>query len=322
MAASRLIAHTVGASSLASKDTEKFTRRGVVSGRRNGCFPRDVHTFCTTFPGDEKRHRASNELRVRTDIHKNFRLLLFCQRIWCTEERPIMSSVLITGANRGLGLEFARQYAADGWDVIATARNPKTSEQLQQLARNKNVSLHDLDVTRDESIKQLAETLSGKPVDLLVLNSAIYTRNGNKLGELNFAGWRESFETNVLGAIRVAEALIENVAASNRKQIVAISTGMGSLQALGSTIEFGIAYQYRTSKAALNMTMSILAKEVEPRGISVVIFSPGWVQTDMGGANAALTPEQSIGGMRKVLEGNPMELTGKFLGHDGATWPW
>jgi NAD(P)-dependent dehydrogenase (short-subunit alcohol dehydrogenase family) len=233
-----------------------------------------------------------------------------------------MSSVLITGANRGLGLEFARQYAADGWDVIATARNPKSSEELQRLAKNKNVFLHDLDVTRDESVKQLAETLGGKPVDLLVLNSAIYTRNGNKLGELNFAGWRESFETNVLGAIRVAEALIENVAASNRKQIVAISTGMGSLQALGSTIEFGIAYQYRTSKAALNMTMSILAKEVEPRGISVVIFSPGWVQTDMGGANAALTPEQSIGGMRKVLEGNPMELTGKFLGHDGATWPW
>ena len=177
-------------------------------------------------------------------------------------------------------------------------------------------------MTSDDSAKQLAETLGGKPVDLLVLNSAIYTRNGNKLGELNFAGWRESFETNVLGAIRIAEALIENVAASNRKQIAAISTGMGSLQALGSTIGFGIAYQYRTSKAALNMAMSILAKEVEPRGISVVIFSPGWVQTDMGGANAALTPEQSIAGMRKVLEGNPMELTGKFLGYDGATWPW
>ena len=120
----------------------------------------------------------------------------------------------------------------------------------------------------------------------------------------------------------MAEALIENVAASERKQIAAISTGMGSLQALESTIGFGSAYQYRTSKAALNMTMSILAKEVEPRGISVVIFSPGCVQTDMGGANAALTPQQSIGGMRKVLRGNPMELSGRFLGYDGATWPW
>jgi len=233
-----------------------------------------------------------------------------------------MSSILITGANRGLGLEFARQYAADGWDVILTARNTKSSAELQRLAKNKNVSLYDLDVASDGSVKRLAETLDGKPVDLLVLNSAIFTRDGNKLGELNFSGWRESFDTNVLGAIRVAEALIENVAKSERKQIIAISTGMSSLQALESTIGFGLAYQYRTSKAALNMAMSILAKEVEPRGISVVIFSPGWVQTDMGGANAALTPEQSIGGMRKVLEGNPMELTGKFLGYDGAIWPW
>jgi NAD(P)-dependent dehydrogenase (short-subunit alcohol dehydrogenase family) len=233
-----------------------------------------------------------------------------------------MLTVLITGANRGLGLEFARQYAADGWDVIATARNPKSSEELQQLAKNKNVSLRALDVTSHESVKQLVKALRGEPVDLLVLNSAIYTRKGNKLGELNFEGWRESFETNVLGAIRVAEALIENVAASKRKQIIAISTGMGSVQALGSTLGLGIAYQYRTSKAALNMTMSILAKEVEPRGISVVLFSPGWVQTDMGGPNAALTPQQSIAGMRNVLEANPMQLTGKFLGYDGATWPW
>jgi NAD(P)-dependent dehydrogenase (short-subunit alcohol dehydrogenase family) len=233
-----------------------------------------------------------------------------------------MSSILITGANRGLGLEFARQYAADGWDVIATARNPGSSEELQKLAKGKNVSLHALDVTSDGSVKQLAETLRGKPIDLLVLNSAIYTRNGITLGELNFAGWRESFDTNVLGAIRVAETLIENVAASDRKQIVAISSGMGSLQALESTIGFGVAYQYRTSKAALNMTMAILAKEVEPRGISVVILSPGWVQTDMGGANAELTPGQSIGGMRKLLERSPMELTGKFVGYDGATWPW
>src|SRR4029077_10965786 len=151
-----------------------------------------------------------------------------------------MSSILITGANRGLGLEFARQYAADGWEVIATARNPKSSQELQRLAKNKNVTLYGLDVASDKSVKKWAGALSGKPVDLLVLNSAIFTRDGNKLGELNFAGWRESFDTNVLGAIRVAEALIENVAASARKQIVAISTGMGSLQALDSTIGFGL----------------------------------------------------------------------------------
>jgi NAD(P)-dependent dehydrogenase (short-subunit alcohol dehydrogenase family) len=233
-----------------------------------------------------------------------------------------MPSVLITGANRGLGLEFARQYSADGWDVIATARNPKQSEELNRLAQSKKVSLQALDVTRDDSVKHLAEALNGTPVDLLILNSAIFTRDGNKLGALNFAGWRESFETNVLGAMRVAQALIQNVAASKRRQIVAISTGMSSLGSLATTIGFGPAYQYRSSKAALNMAMSILAKDVEPQGISVLIFSPGWVQTDMGGPNAALTPEQSIAGMRKVLEANPMELTGKFLSYDGATWPW
>jgi NAD(P)-dependent dehydrogenase (short-subunit alcohol dehydrogenase family) len=233
-----------------------------------------------------------------------------------------MSRVLITGANRGLGLEFARQYAAEGWEVIATARNPKQSKELEQAAKSKNVSVQALDVASDESVKKLATTLGGKAIDLLILNSAIFTRDGNTFGELNFSGWRESFETNVLGSMRVAEALIENVAASARKQIVAISTGMGSLEALEKTIGFGAAYQYRTSKAALNMAMSILARDVKPRGISVVVFSPGWVQTDMGGANAALTPEQSIGGMRKVLAGDSMELTGKFLSYDGTVWPW
>jgi NAD(P)-dependent dehydrogenase (short-subunit alcohol dehydrogenase family) len=225
-----------------------------------------------------------------------------------------MSSVLITGANRGLGLEFASQYAADGWEVIATARNPKSSKELQQLAKNKNVSLRGLDVTSDESVKELAETLGGNPVDLLVLNSAIYTRNGNKLGELNFAGWRESFETNVLGAIQVAEALIENVAASNRKQIAAISTGMGSLEALGSTIGFGIAYQYRTSKVALNMTMSILAKEVEPRGISVVIFQSGMGADGHGrrerGPDAGAEHWRHAQGARRESDGADGEIPG------------
>jgi NAD(P)-dependent dehydrogenase (short-subunit alcohol dehydrogenase family) len=234
-----------------------------------------------------------------------------------------MSTVLITGANRGLGLEFARQYAADGWDVIATSRNPDKSEELQQLQKkNKKVSLQSLDVASGKSVEALARALGGRVIDLLILNSAIYTRKGNKIGEIDFDAWREAIETNLMGAVRVAEALLENVAASKRKQIAAISTGMGSMQALKSTIGFGAVYQYRTSKAALNMAMSILAKEVEPRGISVVIFDPGWVQTDMGGANAALTPQESIGGMRTVLAGDPMSLTGKFVGYDGGTRAW
>lgn len=234
-----------------------------------------------------------------------------------------MSRILITGANRGLGLEFARQYAADGWDVIATSRNPENGGELQQLEKKNNkVSLKALDVTSDKSVEALAHTLRGQAIDLLVLNSAIYTRTRNKIGEIDFEGWHEAMETNLFGAMRVAQALLENIAAGKGKQIAAISTGMGSMQALPSTIGFGAAYQYRTSKAALNMAMSILAKELEPRGISVVIFDPGWVKTDMGGPHAALTPEQSIGGMRKVLAKSPMELTGKFVGYDGKARAW
>jgi NAD(P)-dependent dehydrogenase (short-subunit alcohol dehydrogenase family) len=236
-----------------------------------------------------------------------------------------MSTVLITGANRGLGLEFARQYAAEGWEVFATSRQPEKSAELRKLAEEfSKLSLHRLDVSDDESIQDLADTLEGKPLDALILNSGVYPREGQKIGQIDYAGWREAFETNVLGAMRVTEALLDNVAASERKRIAAISSGLGSLRAVqgGSVAQAGTSYQYRSTKTALNMTMSILAKELAPRGISVVVFDPGWVKTDMGGPHAQLTPEQSIRGMRNVLAGNAMEISGKFLGYDGVLRPW
>src|SRR4029077_2118322 len=148
------------------------------------------------------------------------------------------------------------------WEVIATSRNPDKSEELHQLKKNNKVSLQALDVASGKSVEGLAQALGGRAIDLLILNSAIYTRNGNKVGEIDYDAWREANETNLLGAVRVAEALLENVAASKQKQIAAISTGMASMQALKATIGFGAVYQYRTSKAALNMAMSILAKEL------------------------------------------------------------
>jgi NAD(P)-dependent dehydrogenase (short-subunit alcohol dehydrogenase family) len=236
-----------------------------------------------------------------------------------------MSTVLVTGANRGLGLEFARQYAADGWEVIATARQLKKSEELRKLQEaHTNVKAQELDIASDESVQKLKDELDGKPVDVLILNSGVFPRGGQNIGQIGYEGWREAFETNVLGTMRVAEALLENVACSESKQIAAISTGMASLRAVqgGSVAQAGTSYQYRSTKTALNMAMSILAKEVEPRGISVVMFDPGWVKTDMGGPHAQLTPEESIGGMRKVLAGDAMALSGKFLGYDGSPRPW
>jgi len=236
-----------------------------------------------------------------------------------------MPTILITGANRGLGLEFARQYAAEGWEVLATSRQPDRSVALKQLvAQHSAVVAHRLDVTDVESVQNLADKLDGKPIDVLLHSSGIYPREGQHIGKIDYDGWRAAMETNLFGVMRVTEALLKNIVAGQRKQIAAISTSLSSLRGVqgDSVSQAGTSYQYRSSKTALNMAVSILAKELAPRGISVVLLDPGWVKTDMGGAHAPLSPRESIAGMRKVLAGNPMELSGKFLGHDGLPRPW
>jgi len=236
-----------------------------------------------------------------------------------------MPTILITGANRGLGLEFARQYTADRWDIVAACRRLEQSAELKQLAaQNPAIVLHRLDVTDDKSVRSLADKLVGKPIDVLLHSAGIYPRKGQHIGQIDYAGWREAMETNLFGVMRVTEALLENVAASQRKQIAAISTSMSILRGVqeGSVAQAGTSYQYRTSKTALNMAFSVLAKELQPRGISVVLLDPGWVKTDMGGPHAPLSPQESITGMRKVLSGDPTEISGKFLGHDGLPRPW
>jgi NAD(P)-dependent dehydrogenase (short-subunit alcohol dehydrogenase family) len=236
-----------------------------------------------------------------------------------------MSTILITGANRGLGLEFARQYATDGWEVLAATRQPDKSADLKQLsAQHPAVALHRLDVTDEKSAQDLAQKLDSKPIDVLLHSSGIYPRKGQNIGGIDYNGWREALETNLFGVMRVTEALLKNVAASHRKQIAAISTSLSTLSGVqgASVAQAGTSYQYRSSKTALNMALSILAKELAPRGISVVLLDPGWVKTDMGGPHAPLSPQESIAGMRKVLAGNPMDISGKFLGHDGALRSW
>ncbi len=237
-----------------------------------------------------------------------------------------MATVLVTGANRGIGLELARQYAGNGWSVIATARNPEKAVELNKIAKEhkSHLEIMAVDVTSEDAVENLAEQLDGRAIDILVNNAAMYPRQGVHAGDLDYDAWGDTLETNLLGVMRVTEALLENVAKSERKQIAAISSGMGSLQAVagGSVETMGAAYQYRTSKAALNMAMLILSKELAPRGISVVMISPGWVKTDMGGAHAAITPEVSVAGIRKVLASPPAEISGRFLSYDGSVWAW
>src|SRR5205085_331569 len=211
-------------------------------------------------------------------------------------EGPSMPSILVTGANRGLGLEFVRQYAADGWRVFACCRNPDEAADLRALA-SERVSLLTLDVADHRQIEALAVALKNEPIDILLNNAGIYGPNKMFLGQIDYDTWEEVLRVNTLAPVKMAECFLDNVARSQRKIIAALSSTMGSIE---RNVE-GRHYLYRSSKAALNMAYKSLSIDLKPRGISAVVLCPGWVQTDMGGADAPLTPEQSISGLKQVL---------------------
>ena len=219
-----------------------------------------------------------------------------------------MSTILVSGAGRGLGLELARQYAADGWRVIGTVRNPKA-----QVPGEAQVA----DVTDRSQIEQLAKALKGTPLDVLFCNAGIIGKRGSVLGRFDYASWEELLRVNVLGAAALAEALLDNVASSERKVIAMMSSRLGSIAESS-----GMTLPYATSKAALNMLVKGLAANLAAKGVTVVALSPGWVRTDMGGAGAPLSAETSVAGLRKVIAGLRPSDSGRFLSYDGAPIPW
>jgi NAD(P)-dependent dehydrogenase (short-subunit alcohol dehydrogenase family) len=227
-----------------------------------------------------------------------------------------MASVLITGANRGLGLEFARQYAGEGWRVLATCRAPERAEALRRVAGE--VSIHRLDVGKFDHIAALSRELAGESVDLLVNNAGLYGGKPQRLEDLDYDTWADVVRINCLAPIRMAHAFLEHVALGRRKTIVAISSSMGSIARNTS----GGAYIYRSSKAALNAAMKSLAIDLAPRGITVACLHPGWVKTDMGGPDALIEAEESVAGMRAVIARLGPADAGKFFRYDGSTIPW
>jgi NAD(P)-dependent dehydrogenase (short-subunit alcohol dehydrogenase family) len=216
-----------------------------------------------------------------------------------------MPTVLITGAGRGLGFEFARQYAGDGWTVIGTVRAEKAVARLKSAIPG--VEAHVADIASVDSIRALAAKLRGVPVDVLICNAGVRGRLDLAVGTLDYAEWESVFRVNVLGAAATAEALIANVASSERKVIVMMSSRLGSIaESPGKEIA------YASSKAALNAVMRILALQLEERSITVVSVSPGWVRTGMGGKGAPLSPEESVGSLRKVIGSLKREDSGRF----------
>ncbi len=228
-----------------------------------------------------------------------------------------MPTLLISGANRGLGLEFVRQYAADGWDVIAGVRRPDEASELRALADGDQVEVHALDVAEPNTLDSFKGAVGERPLDLVIANAGVYGGHGqSRLAELDFDAWLETLRINTLGPVRLAAAFAENLKAAKGK-LIAITSQMGSIAQSG-----GGFYAYRSSKAALNMAFKSVALELKDSDVVAAVLHPGWVQTDMGGKNAPVTPRDSIAGMRKVIAGLTLEDAGSFHAFDGEALPW
>jgi len=232
-----------------------------------------------------------------------------------------MHSVLVTGSNRGMGFEWVRQYAEAGWRVYATCRQPDEAEALQALATaHPGVSIHRLDVTDREQVRDLAVALTGEPLDLLVNNAGIYLERWgrDKLGQIDYDDWLTTLSVNTLGAFRVTEALLPSLEQGEKRLVVNISSHMGSI----ADINVPNDYAYRSSKAALNAASRGLSFELASLNIGVLLLHPGWVRTRMGGKDAPLSPEESVASMRKLVARFTPQMSGRFYRYDGEEMPW
>ena len=226
-----------------------------------------------------------------------------------------MPTVVITGASRGLGLEFVRQYAADGWAVHACCRTPAD---IDAGGIGGDVTVHQLDVRDRAGLDGLGAALDGASIDLLINNAGVYGPRDAAFGHVDDEVWHEVLAINTMAPLHVTEALVENLAADGGGCVAVVTSQMGSIADNTS----GGGYIYRSSKAALNAVMKSAAVDLAGRDITVLLLHPGWVQTDMGGPSAAITPEQSIAGLRNVIAGCGAAESGRFFNHDGTEIPW
>lgn len=232
------------------------------------------------------------------------------------------ATVLITGSNRGIGLELARAYAEKGWRVIATCRNPQDATELAAIAvRHPALVIEKLDVTDHGMVDALAAKYRGTPIDVLLNNAGVSGGMPSQtFGRMNYAAYRDVLEVNTVGPLKMAEAFVEHVRASRQKKIVTVSTGEGSI----SSVRSPRLYWYRSSKAALNMLMRNLALELKASGVIVGLVNPGPTDTDlMKGVKIPLRkPEVAAHDLIGVIDGLTLETTGSFLNYDGQGVPW
>jgi NAD(P)-dependent dehydrogenase (short-subunit alcohol dehydrogenase family) len=226
---------------------------------------------------------------------------------------PEKRTVLITGANRGIGLELARQYAAGGWRVIGTARRPDDAQALHDTGAD----LVQLDVTDQQSVDRLARSLDGRPIDLLINNAGILPLMWT-LEDVDVEQFNRILAVNTVGPVRVTKALLPNLRAGELKTVVNVTSNLGSI---GENSGGGF-YGYRESKAALNMFTRSLAADLGPEGFTCIVMHPGWVKTDMGGSSAPVEVEDSAGGIRRVIDSLSPADNGTFWTFEGDQMAW
>lgn len=235
------------------------------------------------------------------------------------------ATIVITGTNRGIGLEMVRQYAAAGWTVVGTARNPEAATELNALARQfKSVSVEKLDVADSASIAAFAARLKGRPVDVLVNNAGTLGDVPKQtIGTLDHAEFDKIMAANTFGALKLSEALKPNLLAGQMKKVFGMTSGLGSSEMVSRRGGF---YAYRMSKAAVNMGFRTLGADWRPEGIMVGIIAPGMVETDLlrasGFRGKGIAPQESVAGMMKVIEAMTLQNNGKALNYDGSVIPW
>jgi NAD(P)-dependent dehydrogenase (short-subunit alcohol dehydrogenase family) len=248
----------------------------------------------------------------------------FWTEAFAAEVTAPTTTVLVTGASRGIGYEFAKQYAERGYAVIATARDPAKATELNALAAvHKTIRVERLDVLDHAGIDALAAKLKGTPIDILVNNAGIGGGGVNQVfGKINYAVFDEVMKTNVEGPLKVAEAFVEHVAASGQKKIMMVSSSQGSI----AGVRQPSLYFYRASKAALNMVTVNLAKAVKDRGIIVGMVAPGATDTDfmieVRGRIPLGKPSERTAGMIAQIDAFTMEKTGQFFEWNGEQVPW
>ncbi len=237
-----------------------------------------------------------------------------------------MPTVLVTGASRGIGLELALQYAGDGWQVHACCRNPADAHDLAEIAATASgrVHIHRLDVADFRAIEELADELDSTAIDVLINNAGTLGRfpfalsgGAQAFGRSDYHDWSDVYRVNVFAPMKMAEAFVDHLASSEQKKLITISSSMGSI---GSN-SYGGYYVYRSSKTAVNMLMKCLAIDLASRGIIVLPLHPGWVRTDMGGADADIDAATSVAGLREVIAGLTLDDSGSFLDYLGAEIP-